>query len=63
MARKQKKRVSKAAVPRTGAAEEEVPASTAGIPSRLQDFLEQTSIPEGYVRSKQFAPFARVNQP
>ena len=38
---------------RAPAAAADIPASTSNIPAQLQEFLKQTSIPKGFVNSKQ----------
>ena len=48
-----KKVPAKRAVTRAPAAVADIPASTTKIPAQLQEFLEQTSIPKGFVNSKQ----------
>jgi hypothetical protein len=56
MATKKKKKVrAKAAVTRAAEAAEDIPASTSSIPAQLQAFLKQTSVPKGFVQSKQLA--------
>ena len=54
MARK-KKVPAKRVVKRAPAAVAESPASTSKIPAQLQDFLEQTSVPKGFVNPKPLA--------
>ena len=48
-----KKVATKRAVTRASAEVADIPASTTKIPAQLQEFLEQTSIPKGFVNSKQ----------
>jgi hypothetical protein len=50
-----KKALAKKAVKRSPAAVADIPASTPIIPAQLQEFLKQTSIPKGYVKSKKLA--------
>ena len=50
-----KKAPAKKTVKRAPAAAADTPASTSNIPAQLQEFLKQTSIPKGFVNSKQLA--------
>jgi hypothetical protein len=63
--KKRKKGPAKAAGTRAAEAAEDIPASTSTIPAQLQAFLKQTSIPKGFVQSKQLGPLdlrKRVNE-
>jgi hypothetical protein len=50
-----KKVPAKGAATRAPAAEADIPALTTNIPAQLQEFLEQTSVPQGFVNSKRLA--------
>jgi hypothetical protein len=50
-----KKVLTKKAVKRSPAAVVDIPGSTSIIPAQLQEFLKQTSIPKGFVKSKKLA--------
>jgi hypothetical protein len=50
-----KKVPARRAVTRASAEVADIPASTTKIPTQLQQFLEQTSVPKGFVNSKQLA--------
>ena len=50
-----KKVPARRAVTRASAEVADIPASTTKIPAQLQQFLEQTSVPKGFVNSKQLA--------
>ena len=63
--KKRKKGPAKAAGTRAAEAAEDIPASTSTIPAQLQAFLKQTSIPKGFVQSKQLGSLdlrKRVNE-
>jgi hypothetical protein len=51
-----KKAPAKKPVKRTRAVVADMPAATSNIPTQLQEFLNQTSIPKGFVNAKQLAP-------
>jgi hypothetical protein len=46
---------AKRAVTRAPATVADIPASTSNIPAQLQEFLKHTSVPKGFVNSKQLA--------
>ncbi|MGA7212871.1 MAG: heme peroxidase family protein [Terrimicrobiaceae bacterium] len=50
-----KKVPAKGAATRAPAAEADIPASTTNIPAQLQEFLDHTSVPKGFVNSKRLA--------
>ncbi len=52
---KKRRAPAKQIVKRAPAAVAESPASTSKIPAQLQEFLEQTSVPKGFVNPKQLA--------
>ena len=52
---KKRRAPAKRVVKRAPAAVADIPASTSKIPAQLQEFLEQTSIPKGFVNPKQLA--------
>ncbi len=59
------KSAAKKAPPAAAAAAPNVASAIPDIPAQLQDFLKQTSIPSGFVNSKQLAPLdlrARINE-
>jgi len=43
------------AAKRSSAAMADTPTATSDIPAQLQEFLKQTSVPKGFVNSKQLA--------